>query len=314
MNEILEKSPSTLLESNPLDQNPAAVYLASLTSSGRRSQAHALKIIASILSSNQVDILHFTWASLRYQHTMALRTKLVELYKPATVNRMICAVRGVLKNAWRLGLMGIEDYQRAADIPSVSGTTLPPGRELSMEELQSLIAACSADNTAAGVRDRAIISLMFSCGLRREEVVNLDYENYDPKNGRLLVRGKRSKERITWLVNGAKEVMDKWIDLRGIDEGPLFLAINKSGKIRAGRITSQAIYDILMKRRVAAGNRPFSPHDLRRTFVSNLMDAKIDISTIAKLAGHENVNTTMRYDRRDEEGKREALSLIKNNY
>lgn len=310
MNEILEKSSPALLETNPLDQNPAAVYLASLTTSGRRSQAHALKIIASILSNNQIDILHFPWASLRYQHTMALRTKMVEIYKPATANRMICAVRGVLKNAWRLGLMSIEDYQRAADIPSVSGTTLPPGRELTSDEIGSLIAVCSADNTAAGVRDRAIISLMCSCGLRREEVVDLDYENYDSKNGRLLVKGKRSKERLTWLVNGAKDAMDKWIDLRGIDEGPLILAINKSGKIRDGRITSQAIYDILMKRRVAAGIRSFSPHDLRRTFVSNLMDANVDISTIAKLVGHENVNTTMRYDRRDEKRKRNALKLL----
>lgn len=310
MIDILEKPSSALLESNPLDQNPAAVYLASLTSSGRRSQAHALNIIASILSKNQMDILHFPWASLRYQHTMALRTKLVEIYKPATVNRMICSVRGVLKNSWRLGLMSIEDYQRAADIPSVSGTTLPPGRELTSDELRSLITACSVDNTASGIRDRAIISLMYSCGLRREEVVDLNYENYDPENGRLIVQGKRSKERLTWLVNGAKDAMEKWIGIRGVGEGRMFLAINKSGKIRDGRISSQAIYDILQKRRIAAGIRPFSPHDLRRTFVSNLMDANVDISTIAKLAGHENVNTTMRYDRRDEEGTREALCSI----
>jgi integrase/recombinase XerD len=298
-----------LITRQPLDQNPAAVYLAGLTPTGRRSQAHALKVIAGLLAPG-ADPLSLPWATIRFQHTAAIRAQLVDLYRPATVNRMLCAIRGVLKAAWRLGQLSGEDYQRAVDVASVTGETLPAGRELSPGEISGLMAACDNDLTPAGARDAAVIALMYSCGLRRAEVASIDLENYDLETGRLVVEGKRSKERTSYLTNGALDAMADWLTVRGSEPGALFLAINKGGKQRAGRMTNQAIYNVLAKRGQQAGVKAFTPHDMRRTFVSDLLEAGADIATVAKMAGHSSVNTTARYDRRPEESKRKAAQLL----
>jgi site-specific recombinase XerD len=294
----------------PIDRNPAAVYLAALKPSGRRSQRQALDLIASLLSGGRADSISLPWAALRFQHTAAVRAALAEQYKPATVNRALSALRGVLKAAWRLGLIDSENYQRTIDLENVIGETLPAGRELSGGEIAALMIACENDLSPAGVRDAAIIALMYACGLRREEVVALDRENYDLETCRLVVLGKRSKQRSAYLPEGADHAMADWLTLRSDRPGALFNPINKGSNIQETRMTTQAIYKMLQKRADEARVKAFSPHDLRRTFVSNLLDAGADIATVAKMAGHASVNTTARYDRRPEDAKRKASKLL----
>ena len=295
----------------PLDQNPAAVYLARLSSdTGRRTQRQALDTMAGMMRNGAADCLAFPWQELRYQHTAALRAQLITRYSPATVNKFLSALRGVLKESWRLGLISAEDYQRAADIGSVTGETIPAGRELKPGEISGLMVSCEEDPTAAGARDAAVIALMYACGLRRDEVVHLDMENYEPETGKLVILGKRHKQRTAYLTNGALDAMADWLEVRGTEPGPLFYPINKGGKMQARRMTNQAIYNLLAKRAELAGVREFSPHDMRRTFVSDLLDAGADITTVAKMAGHSNVQTTARYDRRGEQAKQKAAGLL----
>lgn len=312
MTDLIPPPPNELSASpfQPMDQNPAAVYLASLNPSGRRSQKQALNVIAGILTGN-ANGLAMNWAALRFQHTAALRAALVEKYRPATVNKFLCAIRQTLKTAWRLGQMSNEEYSRAADIASVNGETLPAGRELSAGEIGALMTHCEQDPTPAGARDAAVIALMYSCGLRREEVVALSLAGYDADSGRLVVHGKRSKDRAVYLLNGAADAMADWLKVRGREDAPLFCAINKGGRLDPGKsMTPQAVYNLLAKRAALAKVKAFSPHDLRRTFVSDLLDAGADIATVAKMAGHASVNTTARYDRRPEEAKRKAAGLL----
>ena len=298
-----------VIDAQPLDQNPAAVYLASLTPAGRRSQDNALRTIAQILTGVG-DWRGVPWAALRFQHTAAIRQRLAAAYAPATANRVICALRGTLKAAWRLGQIEAGDYTRAADIAPVNGYRVPAGRELSQGEITALMSNCESDPRPAGARDGAIIALMYAGGLRREEVVNLDLADYTPQEGRLTLIGKRNKQRTAYLVNGAARAMADWLAVRGDNPGPLFLAISKGGKIGSERLTTQAIYNMLARRADLAGVRKFSPHDLRRTFVSDLLDAGADIATVAKMAGHSSVSTTARYDRRPEAAKAKAAGLL----
>jgi len=313
MNEIEphQESNLVLIEALPLDQNPAAVYLASLESAGsRRTQKEALDTIAGLLTNGLADAFSVDWSKVRYQHTAMIRTRLAEVYAPSSANRHLSALRQTLKRAFILGQMGAEDYQRAILVENIKGETLPAGRNMSPGEIAALIKSCEDDPGPAGVRDAAIIGVMYVGGLRRAEVVALDLDDYDPETGRLVVRGKRKKERTAYLENGSGRALMDWISVRGNEPGALFYPIRKGGEILPGSMTTQAIYNMLNKRGDKANVADFSPHDLRRTFVSDHLAAGTDIAIVAKLAGHASVTTTARYDRRPEEAKREAAGRL----
>ena len=95
-----------------------------------------------------------------------------------------------------------------------------------------------------------------------------------------------------------------------IEPGPLLCPISQIGKITVRRMTDQAIYAILQTRAKTANIRPFSPHDLRRSCVSDLLDAGVDISIVQQFVGHANVNTTARYNSRGEHAKKRAAKSL----
>jgi integrase len=279
----------------PIDQNAAAVYLYSLTSD----------------RSRRVMILAIRWGAMRYPHTAALRARLSEIYSPATANRTLSALRGVLKEAWRLGQMSAEDYQRAVDIQNIKGETVPAGRELSTGEILALVTICKNDQSYAGVRDASIIGLLYTCGLRRAELVALDVSDVDRESGRLLVRaGKGRKQRTVYAQGGALRALTDWLDKGGREKGPLFVPVLKGNRITPRRMNAQSIYDMLKKRALEAGVNEFSPHDMRRTFVGEMLERGVDIATVANIAGHASVDTTRRYDRRPEETKKRAAGKL----
>lgn len=297
------------------DENPAAVYLASLSSDrSRRVMEQTLRTAAALLTGQNprtTNILTVNWSLLRYPHTAALRARLIEQYSPATVNRTLSAVRGVLKEAWRLGQMTAEEHQRAVDVRNVSAEALPAGRELAQSEISALVDVCRADNSPLGPRDIAILGLLYTCGLRRAEVVALDIADFEPESGRLQVRaGKGRKQRTVYAQGSALRSLLGWIKLRGWTDGPLFLPLLKSGRIVARRLSPQTIYDVLRKRALQSGVKDFSPHDFRRTFVGDMLERGVDIATVANIAGHASVDTTRRYDRRPEETKKKAARVL----
>jgi site-specific recombinase XerD len=269
----------------PADQNPAAVYLASLALGSRRSMTTALNLIAALLTAGRYDAFALDWGTLRFQHTAAVRAALAERYAPASANHRLAALRGVLKAAWNLGQLPTEEYHRAVNLPPVRGESLPRGRALSPGEVRMLFHICAQDTTPAGARDAALLAVLYGTGLRRSEAVALDLKDYDPQSGALTVRsGKGNKARIGYASRGARSALQKWLLLRGDVEGPLLLPVLKSGRIVFRRLTDQAILTILMKRAKQAGVKHLSPHDLRRTFISDLLDAGADISTVQKMA------------------------------
>jgi site-specific recombinase XerD len=243
----------------PLSQNPAAVYLASLAPGSRRTMRAALDTIARLLTNGRTaDALALDWAKVRFSHTAAVRSLLAERYAAATANKMLSALRGTLKAAWRLELVEAAEYQRAVDIGGVTGESLPAGRSLSAGEIVALMNACLADRlkdgsrNPLGVRDAAILSLLYGCGLRRAEVAALtltDYQTQAEEGGgisptaTLRVRGKRNKQRLVPLVGGAAAAISDWLALRGAEEGPLFTPFRKGGKPwrRVGEAASENI-------------------------------------------------------------------------
>ena len=307
----LVSSETTLARTGTPDRHPAAVYIARLAPGSRRTMRHALDTVARIISRGSDDAATLSWAALRYQHTTAIRTALLERYAPATANKTLAALRGVLRESWRLGLMSAEDYRRASDLQAVRGSTLPRGRALSAGELRALFEACAHDVTPAGRRDAALLALLYGGGLRRSEAVALDLADNAAATGELRIRqGKGRKDRLVYITNGGREALEAWLEVRGSEPGPLFHPIDKAGRIYPRRLTDQVVLRILRKRGRQAGISAFSPHDLRRTFIGDLLDAGADISTVQRLAGHASVQTTTRYDRRPEAAKQKAASLL----
>ena len=295
----------------PLTAHPAAVYLASLTKGSRRTMGKALNVIARILTNGQCDALSLDWSKLRYQHTAAIRAVLMEQYAPATANRMLCALRRTLKEARRLRLISADDYDAAVDLKSVRGDSPLRGRVLKQSEIAALLKLCKNDPSLIGARDAALIAILAGSGIRRSEAVALEVADFDSETGALQVRkGKGRKFRIVYLPPGAIAAVKAWLEVRGNSPGVLLNPIRRGGHIEAKSMTDQAVMVILRKRGVQAGVATFSPHDFRRTFISNLLEAGADVLTVSRLAGHSNPATSLKYDLRGEEAKRKAIQLL----
>jgi site-specific recombinase XerD len=229
---------------------------------------------------------------------------------PASVNLKLAAVRQLAAEA--------ADNQRmdpglAAGIGRAKGVKadkLPSGRRLADGEVRALFLCCAEDPTAAGARDAALLALL-RLGLRRAEAAALQVGDYDPEAGELRVSGKGRKERLVPAINGAAAYLADWLALRGPRPGPLLLAVRRGGHIdlRQG-ISGNAIAQILAKRAAAAGVRPFSAHDWRRTCASDLLEAGEDLAVVADWLGHESTETTRRYDLRGEQAKRAAAGAL----
>jgi site-specific recombinase XerD len=207
--------------------------------------------------------------------------------------------------------MAAEDYHRAVNVRVVKATTLSRGRALTRRELRALFRVCQHDARPSGARDAAILAVLYSGGLRRSEVVALDLADYDPETGALTIRrAKGRKDRVAYTTTGSRAALAVWFGVRSLEPGPLFWPIDQAGRMTARRMTAQSVLEIIERRARQARVARFSPHDLRRTFISDLLDAGADITTVAALAGHANVTTTARYDRRGEETKRRTAELL----
>ena len=125
--------------------------------------------------------------------------------------------------------------------------------------------------------------------------------------------GKGNADRVVYVENGALDALADRLEVRAATvgaAGPLFVRIRRGDHATGDGLTPQAIYDILARRALQAGVKAFTPHDLRRTFAGELLDAGADIVTVQKIMGHANVTTTAGYDRRGARAKRGAAKLL----
>ncbi len=291
-------------------ESPEEVYLARLSPKGRLGMHSRLLSVARLLGAESID--QVPWEKMRYKDVAAIRAELTaQGLSPATVNLTLSALRGVAKESWRLGFMTSDEHALIRDVESVRGSRLLAGREVAQLELKALLEVCKGDTSLAGRRDTAAILLLYGGGLRRGELPELEVGDWDPENRAVRIRqGKGNKEREVFVAHGTARALGDWLDARGERPGKLFLPINRGGSVSGTRVSDQAVYKLLSKRRSQAGLPPLSPHDLRRTWVGDLLDAGADISSVQKLAGHASPATTARYDRRGRRALRRAADLL----
>ncbi len=213
-------------------------------------------------------------------------------YAKSTIARRLAAVRSWCRFLRRQGMLdanpadGLRGPRREQKLPSFF-------RE---EDLPRLLEAPPAD-TPLGLRDRAILETLYSAGLRVSELTGLSVADVDFADGLATVRGKGKRERLALLGPPCLEALRRWLPARaallaarGQQSDALF--VNKNGT----RLTSRSVGRLLDKYLARAGLDPAaSPHTLRHTFATHLLDAGADIRSVQELLGHRSLGTTQIY-------------------
>ncbi|NTW13422.1 MAG: tyrosine-type recombinase/integrase [Candidatus Moranbacteria bacterium] len=181
-----------------------------------------------------------------------------------------------------------------------------PNREvdfLELEEVERLLAAASGSSLRA-LRDRAVLELFFSAGLRVSELTSLNRDSVNLKKGEFSVRGKGAKLRVVFLSDDARDALSRYLDKRSDMDPSLFIAVPKAKrtapKERKGhagmRLTERSVQRLVKKYAVKAGIvKDVHPHTLRHSFATDLLQNGADIRAVQSMLGHSSITTTQVY-------------------
>jgi len=228
--------------------------------------------------------------TIEYTHVRNFLAHLKEReFSQSSISRKLACLRSFFKYMAREQLLTTNPASNIAT----------PKREkklpefLSQDEMNKLLSAAS-DATKAGRRDRAIIETLYSTGMRVSELMCLNISDLDFVGGTLKVQGKGKKERMVPIGGTAVRAVEAYLGDRTENEkqpsSPLFL--NKNGT----RLTDRSVRRILIKYAKRAGiTKDISPHTIRHTFATHLLDRGADLRSVQDLLGHENLSTTQIY-------------------
>lgn len=292
--------------------NPVDAYLDTLSSPASQvTMTSVLGSIARIFGFN--DPREVPWRLLNDQAiTKMLAMLRREKYSQQTIALYLAAIRGVARRAWRMKLIDGDTYESIKDMRPKGEIRLPKGRAVPPKDLLRLLATCQRDKRMQGPRDAAILWTLYGGGLRRAELTMLDMADLDPSENALLVRGKGNKQRKVYLGDDAWGALMTWIDtVRGDQPGAIFTRIRKGDDLTLDRLSAKAVYFILEQRCMESGIDIARPHDMRRSFISHLLEHGEDIATVQVMAGHASINTTQRYDKRGEARKKSAANKLR---
>ena len=210
---------------------------------------------------------------------------------PATIHRKSACLRSFYRHLRRDGLLErdptatLSTPRRSRKLPQV----------LTRGEVEKLLSQPSGTEPAA-LRDRALLELMYACGLRASEAIGLELMDVDIQEGVLRARGKGSKERVVPIGQAALRALRVYLErgrpglVKGSAEPHLFV------NFRGGRLTRQGLYKIVRRHALTAGLADrMSPHTLRHTFATHLLSGGCDLRSVQEMLGHADVATTQLY-------------------
>ena len=207
--------------------------------------------------------------------------------------RTVVAVRGFHKFAVRDGLATSDP---AASVKPPSPAKRLP-KALPLSDVEAILEAAGSAGTTLALRDRALLEVLYGTGARISEAVGLDIDDLDTVDGTVLLRGKGSKERLVPVGSYALEAVDAYLvrgrpELVAAGSGTAALFLNARG----GRLSRQSAWAVLVRTAERAGvTKDVSPHTLRHSVATHLLDGGADVRVVQELLGHASVTTTQVY-------------------
>jgi integrase len=220
----------------------------------------------------------------------------MEGLSPSTVNVRLSAVRKMVAEARRNGMIGVEDAASLSEVPNIrqKGTRL--GNWLTREQAKELLAVPDRA-ILKGKRDYVILGLLVGCALRRQELATLDVETIQLREGRWVLadlEGKGRRIRTVAVPVWVKQGINAWMAAAGIEDGRLLRSISKGGKVGES-LSDWAVWSVVEQSAKEIGIEHFGAHDLRRTCAKLCRKSGGDLEQIKFLLGHSSIQTTEKY-------------------
>jgi len=268
--------------------DPLAAFLRHLAVE-RNASAHTLRSYRNDLTDFQRFLSGRGSGDLAAADQRAVRAWLAALHarglQPASIGRKLAAARSCFRFLVRRGRLETNPARelRGPRLPRRLVSFLP------IDEATQLVSGRAVGGSHRE-RDVAILELLYASGLRVSELTGLDLEALDRSERTVRVLGKGRKERIVPYGGQAARAVEAWLARRGEADGPLFTNAQGRG------LTVRSIHTIVGRAARAAGiARRVSPHTLRHTFATHLLDGGADLRAIQELLGHRRLSTTQRY-------------------
>lgn len=223
-----------------------------------------------------------------------LGTNVSDELQKNTQNYHLIALRSFLKYCSKRSIPAL-----SADKVELARTVRKQVTFLTPEELDRLFKTPKTDSIN-GLRDRAILELLFSSGLRVSELVSLDRDNINLKRKEFMVRGKGQKDRPIFISTEAADWVSKYLDARKDNSKPLFIRYSGNKKVNLDgnyyRLTARSVQRMISRNALLAGiTKHVSPHTMRHSFATDLLMNGADIRSVQAMLGHSNIATTQIY-------------------
>lgn len=255
-----------------------------------------------IIYRDYLNIKKIDYLSIKKEEVIYFLKYLDELkYSNKSISRYLSAIRSFYNFLVEVKLLDNNVFRRIKN-PKVE-KKLP--NYLSIVEVENLLDSID-EEAIDGIKNKCIFELLYSSGLRVSELSNIKLKDLDLNNNSIRVIGKGNKERIVYFGGAAKKILEKYLNIRHelLKSGECdYLFLNKFGKKLSRGSIEHIIDKIAIKGKI---NHKISPHTLRHSFATHLLDNGADIRSVQELLGHENLNTTEIYTHISNERLRNA--------
>jgi integrase len=220
----------------------------------------------------------------------------MESLSPSTINVRLSAVRKMIGEARKNGMLGTEEAATLTEVPNISQKGTRLGNWLTREQAKELLAVPNR-STLKGKRDYVILALLVGCALRRNELAELDVETIQQREGRWVLadlEGKGRRIRTVAIPIWVKQGINAWMIAADIEDGRLLRSVSKGGKVGES-LSDWAVWSVVEQSSKQIGIEHFGAHDLRRTCAKLCRKSGGDLEQIKFLLGHSSIQTTERY-------------------